>query len=130
MIFQATKTGKLTIKTTDMETIYDLGTKMIDGLTDVKVTAGDVILINKGTGAVSKFGRSQSRARDYDAMGADVSISWKRVRIFVTAGLNAFLSNRLNLSNAQRVNYKNAKKPFMSSHYTKSMLLILERKDS
>jgi len=28
-----TKVGKLTMKTTDMETIYDLGQKMIDSLT-------------------------------------------------------------------------------------------------
>ena len=29
--------GKLTLKTTEMETIYDLGTKMIDALTKEKV---------------------------------------------------------------------------------------------
>ncbi|KAF9007903.1 RuvB-like helicase 2 [Cyathus striatus] len=60
----ATKTGKLTIKTTDMETIYDLGTKMIDALTKEKVLAGDVI-------AIDKTRRSFARSRDYDAMGAD-----------------------------------------------------------
>lgn len=69
---QATKTGKLTIKTTDMETIYDLGTKMIDALTKEKVLAGDVISIDKASGKVSKLGRSFTRSRDYDAMGADV----------------------------------------------------------
>lgn len=31
------KSGKLTLKTTDMETIYDLGTKMIDALVKEKV---------------------------------------------------------------------------------------------
>ncbi|PCH34420.1 TIP49-domain-containing protein [Wolfiporia cocos MD-104 SS10] len=67
----ATKTGKLTIKTTDMETVYDLGTKMIDALTKEKVTAGDVIAIDKTSGKVSKLGRSFARSRDYDAMGAD-----------------------------------------------------------
>ncbi|GAA96494.1 uncharacterized protein L969DRAFT_75658 [Mixia osmundae IAM 14324] len=67
----ATKTGKLTIKTTDMETVYDLGNKMIDGLTREKVIAGDVIHVDKSTGKVSKLGRSFTRARDYDAMGAD-----------------------------------------------------------
>ena len=71
---QATKTGKLTIKTTDMETIYDLGTKMIDALAKEKVTAGDVIAIDKTSGKVSKLGRSFARSRDYDAMGADVGI--------------------------------------------------------
>lgn len=69
---QATKTGKLTIKSTDMETIYDLGTKMIDALAKEKVLAGDVIVIDKTSGKVSKLGRSYARSRDYDAMGADV----------------------------------------------------------
>jgi len=67
----ATKTGKLTIKTTDMETIYDLGTKMIDALSKEKVMAGDVVSIDKATGKISKLGRSYTRSRDYDAMGAD-----------------------------------------------------------
>jgi RuvB-like protein 2 len=71
---QATKTGKITVKTTDMETVYDLGNKMIDALTKEKVIAGDVIVIDKGTGKISKLGRSFTRARDYDAMGADVSV--------------------------------------------------------
>ncbi|XP_010182529.1 PREDICTED: ruvB-like 2, partial [Mesitornis unicolor] len=35
-----TKVGKLTLKTTEMETIYDLGTKMIESLTKEKVQAG------------------------------------------------------------------------------------------
>ncbi|XP_026566608.1 ruvB-like 2 isoform X3 [Pseudonaja textilis] len=34
------KVGKLTLKTTEMETIYDLGTKMIESLTKEKVQAG------------------------------------------------------------------------------------------
>ncbi|GBE77360.1 TIP49-domain-containing protein [Sparassis latifolia] len=67
----ATKTGKLTIKTVDMETVYDLGTKMIDALSKEKVTAGDIIAIDKTSGKVSKLGRSFARSRDYDAMGAD-----------------------------------------------------------
>ncbi|KAF4612434.1 hypothetical protein D9613_004370 [Agrocybe pediades] len=67
----ATKTGKLTIKTTDMETVYDLGMKMIESLTKEKVTAGDVVAIDKTTGKVTKLGRSFAQSRDYDAMGAD-----------------------------------------------------------
>jgi RuvB-like protein 2 len=63
------KTGKLTLKTTEMETIYDLGTKMIEGLSREKVSAGDVIAIDKASGKVTKLGRSFARARDYDAMG-------------------------------------------------------------
>ncbi|KAL7411971.1 TIP49 C-terminus-domain-containing protein [Mrakia frigida] len=67
----STKTGKLTLKSTDMETVYDLGQKMIDSLTKEKVSAGDVVSIDKGTGKISKIGRSFARARDYDAMGGD-----------------------------------------------------------
>lgn len=63
------RTGKLTVKTTDMETDYELGQKMIDSLTKEKVTAGDVIIIDKATGKITKLGRSFTRARDYDAMG-------------------------------------------------------------
>ena len=65
------KQGKLTIKTTDMDTVYDLGSKMIDALTKEKVTAGDVISLDKASGKVTKLGRSFTRSRDYDAMGAD-----------------------------------------------------------
>ena len=56
-----------------METIYDLGMKMIDALTKEKVLAGDIIAIDKTSGKVTKLGRSFAQSRDYDAMGADVS---------------------------------------------------------
>ncbi|CEP62500.1 RuvB family ATP-dependent DNA helicase reptin LALA0_S05e07030g [Lachancea lanzarotensis] len=65
------KQGKLTIKTTDMETIYELGSKMIEGLTKEKVLAGDVISIDKASVKITKLGRSFARSRDYDAMGAE-----------------------------------------------------------
>lgn len=64
------KVGRLTLRTTEMETVYDLGAKMIDSLTKEKVEAGDVITINKESGKISKLGRSFTRSRDYDAMGA------------------------------------------------------------
>lgn len=63
------KSGKLTLKTTEMETIYDLGQKMIESLQKEKAQAGDVITIDKASGRISKLGRSFTRARDYDAMG-------------------------------------------------------------
>ena len=63
--------GKITMKTTDMETIYDLGTKMIESLTKEKVMAGDVITIDKASGKVNRLGRSFAKARDYDAMASD-----------------------------------------------------------
>mmetsp|Transcript_36026 Transcript_36026/g.70883 ORF Transcript_36026/g.70883 Transcript_36026/m.70883 type:complete len:384 (-) Transcript_36026:208-1359(-) len=64
------RTGRLTLCTTEMETVYDLGAKMIDALTKEKVTAGDVITIDKASGKISRLGRSFARSRDYDAMGA------------------------------------------------------------
>jgi len=63
------KVGHLTLKTTEMECVYDLGTKMIEALTKEKVTAGDVVTIDKASGRVSKLGRSFTRSRDFDAMG-------------------------------------------------------------
>jgi RuvB-like protein 2 len=64
------KVGRLTLRTTEMETVYDLGTKMIDSLQKEKITSGDVITIDKASGKISKLGRSFTRSRDYDAMGA------------------------------------------------------------
>jgi len=63
------KTGRLTLCTTEMETVYDLGAKMIEALQKEKVSAGDVITIDKASGKISKLGRSITRSRDYDAMG-------------------------------------------------------------
>src|ERR1700752_2659517 len=54
-----------------METIYDMGAKMIDSMTKEKVLAGDVISIDKASGKITKLGRSYTRSRDYDAMGVD-----------------------------------------------------------
>jgi RuvB-like protein 2 len=64
------KMGTLTMKTTDMETVYDLGVKMIESIQKAKVTAGDVIIIDKASGKVTKLGRSFARSRDYDAVGS------------------------------------------------------------
>ena len=70
-----------------METIYDLGTKMIDALAKEKVTAGDVVAIDKTSGKVSKLGRSFARSRDYDAMGADVGVNCKLLLVDLTDGV-------------------------------------------
>merc|ERR1719421_1395738 len=48
----AAKWGKMTLKSTEME----------------KISAGDVITIDKSTGKISLLGRSFARSRDYDAM--------------------------------------------------------------
>jgi RuvB-like protein 2 len=55
------KQGKLTIKTTDMEAVYDMGSKMIDAMTKERVMAGDIISIDKSSGKINKL----------DAMGVD-----------------------------------------------------------
>merc|ERR1711966_530971 len=62
--------GKMTLKTTEMETMYDLGQKMIETIQKDDIQAGDVITIDKATGRISKLGRSFTRSRDFDAMGA------------------------------------------------------------
>lgn len=66
------KSGRITLCTTDMETVYDLGGKMIEGLEKEQVAAGDVITIDKASGRITKLGRSFTRSRDYDAMGPQV----------------------------------------------------------
>lgn len=68
----AEKSGQLILKTTEMQTVYDLGSKMIDAISKEKITAGDVISIDKSSGRISKLGRSFTHAQDYDAMGPTV----------------------------------------------------------
>merc|ERR1712224_688481 len=62
--------GKMTLKTTEMETMYDLGQKMIETIQKDDIQAGDVITIDKSSGKISLLGRSFTRSRDFDAMGA------------------------------------------------------------
>jgi len=68
----AEKTGRVTLCTTEMETVYDLGARMIEALQKEKVSAGDVISIDRASHRVTKLGRSFTRSRDYDAMGPSV----------------------------------------------------------
>ena len=63
------KTGKVTLKTTEMETIYDLGAKMIEAISKEKIVAGDIITIDKASGKISKLGRSFARSSDFDNVG-------------------------------------------------------------
>lgn len=71
---QGTKSGKLTLKTTDMETVYELGQKMIDALQKEKVQSRDVITIDKATGKITKLGRSMSATGEFDAMGPNTRL--------------------------------------------------------
>merc|ERR1712060_474246 len=66
---QAATFGKMTLKTTEMETMYDLGQKMIETIQKESIQAGDIITIDKSSGKISLLGRSFSRSRDYDSMG-------------------------------------------------------------
>jgi RuvB-like protein 2 len=66
------KTGRITLKTTDIETQYDLGQKMIDAIQKEKITAGDIITIDKASGKITKLGRSFARSSDYDAIGGNI----------------------------------------------------------
>merc|ERR1711937_55649 len=66
---QAATFGKMTLKTTEMETMYDLGQKMIETIQKEEISAGDVITIDKSSGKISLLGKSFARSRDYDAMG-------------------------------------------------------------
>lgn len=66
------KTGRIVLRTTDMEAVYELGGKMIDALAKEKVFAGDVVCIDKASGRITKQGRAFSRAKDFDAAGGDV----------------------------------------------------------
>lgn len=67
---QSEKIGRLTLKTTDMESVFDLGNKMIESLQKEKITSGDVVSIDKASGKVTLLGRSFSRASEYDAVSA------------------------------------------------------------
>jgi RuvB-like protein 2 len=53
-----------------MESIYDLGSKMIDGILAEKVTVGDIITVDKSSGKVNRLGRSFAKASEYDAVSA------------------------------------------------------------
>eukprot|EP01130_Rhizamoeba_saxonica_P015816 TRINITY_DN7160_c0_g2_i1.p1 TRINITY_DN7160_c0_g2~~TRINITY_DN7160_c0_g2_i1.p1 ORF type:complete len:462 (+),score=121.39 TRINITY_DN7160_c0_g2_i1:39-1424(+) len=66
------KQGKLIIKTTHMETMYELGPKMIESIIKEQILSGDVISIDKATGKISKLGRSTSRRGDYKVVPPNI----------------------------------------------------------
>lgn len=67
--------GRITLKTTDMESVYDLGAKMVDSLVKEKVVAGDIVTIDKASGRVTKLGKSFARASEFDALGAQTRLA-------------------------------------------------------
>jgi RuvB-like protein 2 len=66
------KTGRINLKTTDMEATYELGNKLIEMVFKERIVSGDVIQINRSTGRINKLGRSINRQKDFDAVGASV----------------------------------------------------------
>uniref|UniRef100_A0A0K0EW53 RuvB-like helicase n=1 Tax=Strongyloides venezuelensis TaxID=75913 RepID=A0A0K0EW53_STRVS len=64
------KTGTISLKTIDMESEYKLGSKMAESLFKENIVVGDVIMIDKSNGTVTKLGRSYSHQGDYDAVGS------------------------------------------------------------
>ncbi|PBK76396.1 TIP49-domain-containing protein [Armillaria solidipes] len=103
----ATKTGKLTIKTTDIETIYDLGAKMIDALSKEKDLAGDVITMDKTFGKITKLSRSFALSRDYDAMETE-GVSLHEIDVINSgdAGFPGFVHGRHKLYQARATEWR------------------------
>ena len=70
----AQRTGTVTLKTTDMESVFDLGPRMIEQMTRLQIQEGDVISIDTATGNMTKLGRSFSHAHDFDASGPSLKM--------------------------------------------------------
>lgn len=66
------RTGRIVLKTTDMEAEYDLGPRMIEQLNRLKATVGDVISYDLATSNMTKLGRSFAHAQDFDAAGPQI----------------------------------------------------------
>jgi hypothetical protein len=110
-----TKVGKLILKTTEMETVYDLGGKMIDSILKEKVQSGDVITIDKATGL------------DRLSPGFSLSYLW---RLFQEKSLAWGVhllehvtttppDNRPDSSSVQKVNSRSARRSFTLSPCTR-----------
>lgn len=67
------RTGKVTLKTTDMEAVFDIGSKMIESIIRERIVTGDVIRIDKSSGTVERLGRSSMRNRGYDAVSGSTT---------------------------------------------------------
>ena len=107
------KVGKLTLKTTEMETVYDLGQKMIESLTSEKVQAG--YLKNEYKighfGFVFLFYSLFSEILSQLTKRPEESPDW----VVHLHGLATTMQwvHKQNLFNVQRENFKNEKKSFI-----------------
>ena len=121
------------MKTTDMETLYDLGQKMIESLEKERVQAGDIVTIDKASGlfvapmrVVCDFWCPQVKCIGWGAHLHVLRTTMLWVRYLATVlpmqdGLSAVQDLPLDLSSAQKANYRNAKKLSMWSPFTRSM---------
>lgn len=67
------KVSQITLKTTEMETCYNLGEKMTEQLIKCNINIGDIITIDKQQSIINKLGISFARAQDFD-MGNVLSL--------------------------------------------------------
>jgi hypothetical protein len=109
-----TKVGKLILKTTEMETVYDLGGKMIDSILKEKVQSGDVITIDKATGL-------DRLPLDFPFLTCgdfqEKSLAWGvHLLEHVTTTPP---DNRPDSSSVQKVNSRSARRSFTLSHCTR-----------
>jgi RuvB-like protein 2 len=65
----ATRTASITLKTTDMESVLQPGSRLIDQIARLQVQEGDVISIDTATGNLSKLGWSFAHVQEFDAAG-------------------------------------------------------------
>ena len=54
-----------------METVYDIGQKLMKAIEAAQICAGDVISVDKANGKVSKLGKSFIRSNEYDMTSPD-----------------------------------------------------------
>ena len=66
------ESGKLVVRTMDMESVYDLGPKMIESIKLERIQSGDIIQIDKSSGKIVKLGKSFSKMSEFDAQGSRV----------------------------------------------------------
>ena len=89
----------------------------------------DIITIDKATGKISKLGRSFTRARDYDAMGPQVS-SPLSLSLSLSLSNHNFYLYRPSLFSVLKVSYKRGRKLYILSVFMKLMSSTAELKDS
>ncbi|EJW04931.1 hypothetical protein EDEG_00924 [Edhazardia aedis USNM 41457] len=64
--------SKILLKTMDMESEYNIGPKMMQGMIKERVCVGDVIQINKETGKVNKIGKAHVKSHELNVVGPDL----------------------------------------------------------